>query len=471
MKKWGMILSLIGALVISTEAISQSVSAFVDCCYMSKIATVPDCCKGDWGNEENFEWRGGTCCSINNVTAAYAISPDGVPIRGSVITRECCMSQKSKGKDPGNYVFWPTQGSANVANDPGTGGVCCIVDSWKWWSTGSNNGRCCRAQGGVDHDNHCCFEAYDLDAKGHSKECCKATEGKWENGECCAKDGKGTALANQMDQQMSLDGSQVLITMSGAKITSNCCSADGGKAYNTLSEEEDLTLACCIGGEPYGVSYDADNNLVEGCCKKPKKVTDLGDLDACCEEGEEGYIATTTGEGGEEEKEGACCKGEVFIKKFVEPRDGNYGNMACCPIGEYVIDGACCKNQDDKVYPNSDFYDCCPSSHWADPDCCESASSVKDVKGNISEACCENAGGTWVGNSSGGGSDVTDAGFCCNGSLDLISGERTEECCQNASGKWMGTFCCGTWGKKVNGACEAESLPDSGSGGAAGGDY
>ncbi len=464
MKKWGLLLTFTSILMGSSNCFGME---FNPCCWKSQIHQSPTCCEqGAWGNEERFQWRtaggDGACCSEINVTEAYTAHSSGDYVRGSVVTKTCCESQDWHGNDPGNYKFWPTRGSQSTEDAPGKGGVCCIKDSWKWWSNGSNNGRCCSAQGGEEYNKHCCFEAYDLDAQAQSKECCKAAEGKWENGECCGSEKDGKALANKMKQEIKEDGT-VTVEMSGAKVTSTCCSDDKGKSYNSAFNGEEIELGCCFNGDTYGVSYDADNNLVEGCCEKPKKVTDLGDLDACCEEDEKGYIATTTGEGGEEEKSGACCKGETYIKKFVEPKDGNYGNMDCCPIGEYVIDGACCKNQDDKAYPNSDFYDCCPSSQWADPDCCESESSVKDVKGNVSEACCANAGGTWVGSSSGGGSDVTDAGFCCSGSMDLVSGSRTKECCENGSGIWMDTFCCASWGKKVDGACKAEELPDSGS--------
>lgn len=483
MKKWGLLLTFTSMLMGSSNCFGVTSGAQTPCCWRSQIHQSPDCCElGAWGNEERFQWRelgtDGACCSEINVTEAYTAHSSGDYVRGSVITQTCCESQNKKGKDPGNYKFWPTKGSQSTEDAPGKGGVCCIQDSWKWWSTGSNNERCCEAQGGEEYNKRCCFEAYDLDAEGHSKECCKAAEGKWENGECCGSEKDGMALANKMKQEIKEDGT-VTVKMSGAKVTSACCADDEGKSYNSAFNGEETELGCCFNGDTYGVSYDADNNLVEGCCEKPKKVTDLGDLDACCEEGEEGYIATTTGEGGEEEKEGACCKGEVFIKKFVEPRDGNYGNMDCCPIGEYVIDGACCKNQDDKVYPNSDFYDCCSSSNYADGgnggegECCEDPTSPRNVKGIPTKACCEHAYGEWVvSNSSSGDPDKEESSAsCCRGSMDIMTGSRTKACCENASGKWMGTFCCGTWGKKVNGACEAESLPDSGSGGAAGRDY
>lgn len=476
MKKWGLLLLFLSSLTVATDVFSQYGSATLPCCWKSQVHFSKACCEdGAWGNEAAFEWRelgtDGACCSKSNVVEAFAEHSSGEYFRDAVLTQTCCESQNKKGKDPGNYAFWPTPGSASVADGPGKAGVCCIKDSWKWWSTGSNNGRCCRAQGGKEQNNHCCFDAYDLDSKGHSKECCKAAEGKWENGECCGSEKDGMAMANKMQNKLESDGT-VTITMSGAKVTSNCCTGDGGKAYNSAFNGGDAELGCCFNGDPYGVSYTSDNNLVEGCCEKPKKVTDLGDLDACCEEGEEGYIATTTGKGGEEEKAGACCKGEVFIKKFVEPRDGNYGNMDCCPIGEYVIDGACCKNKDDKAYPNSDFYDCCPSSNYADGsnggegECCEDPTSPRNMKGKPTKACCEHAYGEWVvsSGSSGDPDKKESSASCCRGSMDIMTGSRTEACCQNASGIWMGTFCCGSWGKKVDGACKADSLPDSVSG-------
>lgn len=293
MKKWGILLFFAGILMISTNCMGWD-SSELPCCWTSKINESKECCElGEWGNAPNFEYRAGACCSKINVTEAYTLDATGEFVRGAVITRECCTSQSSKGKAPGNYDFWPTKGSQSTADAPGKGGVCCIKDSWKWWSNGLNNSRCCNAQGGKEYNERCCFEAYDLDSKGHSKECCKSAEGKWENGDCCSPEKNGMAMANQMKNKLESDGT-ITITMSGAKVTSACCSKIGGQAVE--------------------------------------------------------------------------------------------------------------------------------------------------------------------------GTSSSDPGFCCKGSMDLVSGERTKECCENASGKWMDSFCCGSWGKKVDGACKADSLPDSGSG-------
>ncbi len=483
MKKWGMILSLSGALVISTEVMSQSGGGGAvlnpNCCYMSKISTSEDCCKGGWGNEENFEWRGGTCCSINNVTAAYALSPEGIPIRGGVVTEDCCTSQIAKGKDPGNYVFWPLEGAADTQNMPGNGGICCIADSWKYWSTGSNNARCCRAQGGEEHSDRCCFQAYDFDKKAHSKECCKAAEGKWENGDCCATEKDGTAMANQMYQSMTLDG-KVVITYSGAKVTSNCCVGDGGNAYNKAFDSGVADLGCCIGGTVYGRAYNdsSETDVIEDCCKSPKVVSDLGDIDACCASDEDGYVKKVTLDDGSELKSGACCKGNVYIKKFVNPQNGNYGDTDCCETGKFAIGGACCQNSDDKEYPDGDYYGCCPSSNYADGgnggegECCEDPTSPRNIKGKPTQACCEHAYGEWVTSSSSAPGDPDQeesSASCCRGSMDIMTGSRTAACCENAGGKWMyNSFCCITWGKKINGACVADGLPEEGDKGYAG---
>ena len=303
MKKWGLLLTFTSILMGSSNCFGVPSGSQTPCCWTSQIHQSRRCCEeGAWGNEERFQWRtvdgDSACCSEIHVTEAYTAHSSGDFVRGSVVTKTCCESQNKKGKDPGNYKFWPTKGSQSTEDAPGKGGVCCIEDSWRLWSTGSNNGSCCRAQGGEEHDKHCCFGAYDLDDQAHSKECCKAAEGKWKSGECCAADGTGMAMDNELKQKIADDGT-VTVEMSGAKVTSACCAGDSGTFVSAKS-------------------------------------------------------------------------------------------------------------------------------------------------------------------SSGGGSDAAD-GFCCNGSMDLASGERKEECCENAGGKWTGTFCCASWGKKVDGACKADSLPDSGS--------
>lgn len=475
MKKWGLLLFFLSSLMVTTDGFSQSSGSGqtgslsgsqLPCCWKSQIHTSPECCvQGAWGNEENYEYRmddgDGGCCAKNNVTEAFTKHENGEYVRGSVITKTCCESQDEKGKDPGNYKFWPTQGSTSTEDEPGKGGVCCIADSWKWWSTGSNNGRCCRAQGGKEKDDRCCIGAYDVDSKTSSKECCKVAEGEWKNGDCCAKEKDGMAVPSHMER--SVVNGKVEVSMSGAKVTSNCCTADGGQAYNKSFDGGNAELGCCIGGSTYGVSYDDANanNVIEGCCLSPKTVSDLGDIDACCNSDEEGYIKTQENSSGGEDKVGACCKGQVYIKAFVEPKDGNYGNQECCETDKFVIGGACCQNSDDKDYPDGDYYSCCPSSNLADAsdvddrECCEDSTSPRNVNGKATEACCKHAYGTWVG---GEGSQGT--GYCCKGSFDLVTGSRTEICCEDAGGMWMGGFCCYTWGKKVGEACVADELPE-----------
>ena len=479
MKKWGLLLTFTSILMGSSNCFGQMSGSQLPCCWTSQIHESPECCTlGAWGNEERFEWRldastyDGGCCSQANVTEAYPADSSGEFVRGSVVTQTCCESQNKRGASPGNYKFWPTSGSQNLEDDPDKGGICCIADSWKFWSTGSNNARCCRAQGGEEHSDRCCFQAYDFDKKAHSKECCKAAEGKWENGDCCATEKDGTAMANKIEQTTTADG-KVEVTYSGAKVTSNCCVGDGGNTYNKAFDSGVADLGCCIGGTVYGVSYDDANanNVIEDCCKSPKVVSDLGDIDACCASDEDGYVKKVTLDDGSELKSGACCKGNVYIKKFVKPQNGNYGDMDCCETGKFAIGGACCQNSDDKEYPDGDYYGCCPSSNYADGgnggegECCEDPTSPRNVKGKPTKACCEHAYGEWVGgnsSSSAGDPDQEESSAsCCRGSWDIMTGSRTAACCKNAGGKWMdNSFCCITWGKKVNGACVADGLPE-----------
>ncbi len=485
MKKWGLLFLFLSSLTVSTDVFSQYGSGDLPCCWRSQIHESPECCvDGAWGNEERFEWRidasttDGGCCSQINVTEAYPADSSGEFVRGAVVTQTCCESQGERGASPGNYKFWPTSGSQNLEDDPDKGGICCIKDSWKFWSTGSNNRNCCKAQGGEEHSKRCCFQAYDLEKDAHSKECCKQTDGKWENGDCCASATDGTAMANKIEQTITADG-KVEVTYSGVKVTKNCCIDDDGETYNKAFDSGVADLGCCINGTVYGLAYNdsSESDVIEDCCENSKTVTELGSLDACCASGEEGYVKKTKQSDGTELKSGACCNGDVYIKTFVKPKkntDGstNYGNMECCETGKFAIGGACCQNSDDKEYPDGDYYSCCPSSNLADAsnvndrECCEDPTSPRNVNGKPTQACCENAYGEWVsGNKSSAAGDPDQeeesSASCCKGSMDIMTGSRTEACCQNAGGKWMdNSFCCITWGKKVNGACVADGLPE-----------
>lgn len=509
MKKWGFVLFFSCVLIGSVNCLAQQVDIDATCCSYDDMNLVQRCCESDninmpgvvyFEHRKNIQTQERGCCDIG--TPMGAMSELGKAVG---ITKLCCETA-TKGESPGNYEF--VQPKADTKE-------CCIKKTARRWNQKVGEGgdsTCCENIGGEWGGYSCCEKGKPIDIeKGTvTQNCCREEVGKWtafaNKGYCC-ENGTGKTW----------DG----------KVEKACCMAIAGKGFtwknDTCCSPDFIDLAggdnskCCAGDtyQPFNYRYDGEvsfytEGISKQCCPKErfkKSVPNTNGGELCCLTDGPVYASSDLSDGSAAigfsccpEKSvvykpdpsralESCCKGTPY-KAYtgVTPSPGpgypssTYESYKCCEDPKKVTMlgtiGVCCKEEENGYLSSEQLGLCCgkdfvvvPSKSGGSSECCRPKSSNNSF-GKLKEECCQNAGGTFIStNSSGGGSDVADTGFCCVGSMDLASGERTKECCANASGKWMGTFCCGTWGKKVNGACEADSLPDSGSGGAAGRDY
>lgn len=510
MKKWGFGLFFSCVLIGSVNCLAQ-VDIDATCCSYDDMNSVPRCCESDNINMPGvvyFEYREHSqtkekeCCDLGG-TPYGALNDYGK----SVGITELCCETATKGESPGNYEF--VQPTADTKE-------CCIIGTPRRWNQKEGEGTdssCCKHMGGEWAGYSCCKkdEPIDIEQNKVTQNCCREEVGKWtafENQGYCCGNGTGKTWDGQVEKACCMafvgDGftwkngtccSSEYKNLSGGSDELCCPGVTFKKSYDETRDKH--TLACCP--QPGAVYPAYSGNFtydLEMCCKSggPMYIASyaadvLRFSHSCCNSGENVYNTGVTVNHGGLISLQACCKGTVYNKVSSDHQDcceeggrvyknGNSSLEACCSKDKFVVKRgdleACCYAEDEIPYnrkiklPDGNITyatTCCKGKNWAETDCCESESSAKNVDGNISEACCANAGGTFIStNSFGGGSDVADTAFCCKGSVDLVSGERTKECCENASGKWTGTFCCGTWGKKVDGACKADSLPDSGSG-------
>lgn len=257
------------------------------------------------------------------------------------------------------------------------------------------------------------------------KELCEKAGGFWiENGvndsECCEKNYQGVNI-NGSDKQM-------------------CC-PKGQSAYSY--QEDGETISLCCNGEVYQSmeSY--------GCCSLPNQLVGIvnGSGNACCPEGNTGYIRIDNGE-----RFLDCCEGTPYIDT-----DGQY---TCCSLehNDVKVEGKCCKKRFTNILPvenskenislccsqeeqtayfNGQNNFCCagqaykPKDHYA---CCESFIDVGGIRGSFipkaaigapdgQEGCC------LVGDSVQSYWNGTEAD-CCIGTVFLSNQSKGQyDCC------------------------------------------
>lgn len=494
-----MILSLIGAFGISTEAISQ-----LNCCTYTYMDTDPDCCESPHvpGNAL-YELRGSKCCVVNEPREAT----NGLILTGA-ISDECCQSlTTAAGGQSGTYKLSSDNQACCLDGSPrrwnqkvGEGGDShCCKDAGGDWSGYSccKKGEpvdieqnivtqgCCRKEVGkwtsFANKGYCCQSGTGMTWDGKAEEaCCRAIVGDgftWKNGVCCSSTGENLSGGSN-DQCCTGPMYNKTYDATTNKYKTDCCPAPGVKykkySGNSGNWGSDTEFCCKSGGPMYIASYASDVSIfIHKCCKAEEKVYNTGvtvnhggsvSLQSCCK----GSVYNKLGS----DHQDCCEEGTVYKKEQYE---------GCCPKDKFVVEKdsleACCRNQDDVPYKKnvqseagetSKVTSCCELKKWSGSSCCKSESSALNEDGKPDAGCCSNAGGSWVGGSSDGGSssspDSADGqsgtGSCCKGSTDLVTGSRTEDCCKDAGGMWMGTFCCYTWGRTENGACVADGIPE-----------
>lgn len=490
MKKWRFGLFFSCVLIGSVNCLAQQVDIDATCCSYDDMNLVERCCESDNINMPGvvyFEYRENTqtqeaeCCDIG--TPMGAMSKLGKAVG---ITKLCCETA-TKGESPGNYEF--VQPKADIKE-------CCIKGTPRRWNQKVGEGGvsgCCENIGGEWGGYSCCEKGKPIDMeKGTvTQNCCREKVGKWtafvNKGYCC-ENGTGKTWDGQVEKAccMAIAGkgftwkndtccSPDFIDLAGGD-NSKCCAGDTYQPFNYRNDgkvsfyTEGISKKCCP-KERFKKSVP-NTNGGELCCLKNGPVyasSDLSDGSAaiefsCCPEKSVVYKPNP------KRALESCCKGTPYLAYTgVTPSPGpgyspsSYESYKCCEDPKKVTMlgtiGVCCEKEEKGYLSSKKLLGLCcgkdfvvvPSKSGGTSECCRPKSSSNSL-GELKEECCQNAGGTLA------------DGTCCVGSLDLASGKRTKECCENASGIWMDSFCCGTWGKKVDGACKAESLPDSASG-------